>query len=72
MALGLHGTRESLMELVEVFRDEDASLIHRAVALEALQLLLGHGQGFHLSGLLRQANFAIFTPPLARHRYTLL
>lgn len=72
LALGVHGTRQSLEALVRMYRDEERSILHRALALESLQLLLGEGQGFHLSPIMRQTNFAMFQPPLARHRFALL
>ena len=72
LALGLHGQRSSVEELIHVVQDEERSTLERAAAIDALQVVLGKKPSLTLARLLRQSNFLVFPPPLIAIREILL
>jgi HEAT repeat protein len=72
LALGLHGQRNSVEELLHVVGDEERPTLERAAAIDALQIVLGKKPSLTLSRLLRQSNFLVYPPPLIAVRSVLL
>ena len=72
MALGLHGQRKSVEELVSVVKDSDQPDLKRAAAIDALQVVLGEKPSLTVTELLRQSNFLVYPPPLVKVRAVLL
>jgi HEAT repeat protein len=72
MALGLHGQRRSVEELIAAVKDTDRPALERAAAMDALQVVLGKSPSLTVSALLRQSNFLVYPPPLVEVRRVLL
>ncbi|MFT7668886.1 MAG: HEAT repeat protein [Planctomycetota bacterium] len=72
MALGLHGQRKSVEELVRIVLDEEQPSRKRAAAIDSLQVVLGQEPSLAVGDLLRQANFMVFPPSLIKIRNVLL
>ena len=72
MALGLHGQRKSVEELIAAVKDTDRPALERAAATDALQVVLGRSPSLTVSALLRQSNFLVYPPPLIEVRRVLL
>ena len=72
MALGLHGQRKSVEELIATVKDTGRPAIERAAATDALQVVLGKSPSLTVSTLLRQSNFLVYPPPLIEVRRVLL
>lgn len=72
IALGLHGQRNSVEELIHVVQDAKRPAPERAAAIDALQVVLGKKPSLTLAKLLRQSNFLVYPPPLISIRSVLL
>lgn len=68
LALGLHGQRKSVEELVRILEDEEQPARKRAAAIDSLQVVLGKQPSLAVGELLRQSNFLVFPPPLIKIR----
>jgi len=60
IALAFHGSEAALSGLLEIARDEQASAVARAAAVDGLGLMLDRSPGLMLQGVAASANFDVF------------